>query len=162
MAGPPSAAVGARGATGDPARSAAAALPYHAGMPDRRLLHVPRLLDIERGVWLDDRRLLVDPGGRIEAVLGSDDSAPTDAAPLDVGEGWVIPGLIDCHSHLAGEIQSAAATGTTNSEAQEALLGVHHARLTLAAGFTSVRDVGTFRAFTDVALREAIDAGWTP
>src|SRR5215204_5853420 len=88
MAGPPSAAVGARGATGDPARSAAAALPYHAGMPDRRLLHVPRLLDIERGVWLDDRRLLVDPGGRIEAVLGSDDSAPTDAAPLDVGEGW--------------------------------------------------------------------------
>jgi imidazolonepropionase-like amidohydrolase len=143
-------------------RSAVTALPYHAGMPHRRLLQVPRLLDLERGAWLDDRRLLVDPSGRIEAILGADDSTPTDAAPHDIGEGWVIPGLIDCHTHLAGEIQSAAATGTTNSEAQEALLGVLHARLTLAAGFTSVRDVGAFRAFTDVALRDAIDAGWTP
>jgi imidazolonepropionase-like amidohydrolase len=42
------------------------------------------------------------------------------------------------------------------------MTGVRNARTTLAAGFTSVRDVGTFRAFVDVALRDAIDAGWTP
>ncbi len=87
--------------------------------------------------------------------------APTDALPVDAGEGWVIPGLIDCHSHLIGEIQSASATGATASEAQDAMLGVRHARATLAAGFTSVRDLGPFRAFVDVALRDAIDAGWT-
>ncbi len=48
----------------------------------------------------------------------------------------------------------------TRSPAQEALSGVRNARDTLMAGFTTVRDVGTFRAFVDVALRDAIDAGW--
>lgn len=119
------------------------------------------MLDVERGEWLGDRRLLIGADGRIEAVLLPADAAPTDARPLDVG-GWVVPGLIDCHTHLAGDIQSAAAPGTTNSEAQEALIGVRHAQATLQAGFTTVRDLGTFRAFVDVALRDAIDAGWTP
>lgn len=131
-------------------------------MAERRLIRTAYLLDVDRGEWLADRRLLVDRAGRIEAVLAPDDTAPTDAAPLDTGLGWVIPGLIDCHSHLIGEIQSASATGATASEAQDAMLGVRNARATLAAGFTTVRDVGPFRAFVDVALREAIDAGWTP
>src|SRR5438477_6489982 len=48
----------------------------------------------------------------------------------------------------------------TRSGAQEALTGDKNARDTLLAGFTTVRDVGTFRAFVDVALRDAIDAGW--
>lgn len=131
-------------------------------MAERRLIRTAHLLDVDRGEWLTDRRLLVDRAGRIEAVLAPGDTAPTDAAPLDTGPGWVIPGLIDCHSHLIGEIQSASATGATASEAQDAMLGVRNARATLAAGFTTVRDVGPFRAFVDVALREAIDAGWTP
>ena len=131
-------------------------------MAERRLIRTAHLLDVERGEWLADRRLLVDRDGRIEAVLGADDTAPTDATPLDTGPGWVIPGLIDCHSHLIGEIQSASATGATASEAEDAMLGVRNARATLAAGFTAVRDVGPFRAFVDVALRDAIDAGWTP
>lgn len=130
-------------------------------MTARRLIRTARLLDVERGEWLADRRVLVDGAGRIEAVLGPDDTTPTDASPEDTGDGWVIPGLIDCHSHLIGEIQSASATGATTSEAQDAMLGVRHASFTLAAGFTAVRDVGPFRAFVDVALRDAIDAGWT-
>lgn len=117
------------------------------------------MLDVERGAWLDDRRLLIGADGRIETLLEPGDAAPSDARPLDV-DGWVVPGLIDCHTHLAGDIQSASAPGTTNSEAQEALIGVRHARATLEAGFTTVRDLGTFRAFVDVALRDAIDAGW--
>jgi imidazolonepropionase-like amidohydrolase len=44
--------------------------------------------------------------------------------------------------------------------AQDALIGVKHAAATIEAGFTTVRDVGTFRAFIDVALKEAIDGGW--
>ena len=55
----------------------------------------------------------------------------------------VVPGLIDTHSHLVGEVQSAGVPGTTTSAAQDALLGVGHARATIEAGFTSVRDVGT-------------------
>ena len=50
----------------------------------------------------------------------------------------------------------------TRTGAQEAMTGVRNARDTLHAGFTSVRDVGNYRAFVDVALRDAIDAGWTP
>ncbi len=131
-------------------------------MADRLLLQAARLLDIEAGTWLPDRRLLVDPGGRIEAILGPDDAHPHDARPVDLGPGWVVPGLIDCHTHLVGEMEYAGVPATTTSAAQEAMTGVRNARATLAAGFTAVRDVGTFRAFVDVALRDAIDAGWTP
>ena len=73
----------------------------------------------------------------------------------------MLPGLIDCHSHLVGDIEWAGVPGTTTSAAQEAMTGVRNAHATLQAGFTTVRDVGTFRAFVDVALRDAIDAGWT-
>jgi imidazolonepropionase-like amidohydrolase len=131
-------------------------------MAVRVLLHAAQLLDVVAGSWLPDRRLLVSPDGRIEAVLGPDDPSPTDAYPVDLGPGWVVPGLIDCHSHLIGDPQEAGVPATTTSPAQEAMTGVRNARATLAAGFTAVRDVGTFRAFVDVALREAIEAGWTP
>jgi imidazolonepropionase-like amidohydrolase len=48
------------------------------------------------------------------------------------------------------------------SGAQDAIVGVRNARLVLEAGFTTVRDVGSFRAFTDVAIREGIEQGWFP
>jgi imidazolonepropionase-like amidohydrolase len=73
----------------------------------------------------------------------------------------VLPGLIDCHAHLVGEAESGEyATLLMRTGAQEALSGVRNARDTVLAGFTTVRDVGTFRAFVDVALREAIEGGW--
>ena len=73
-----------------------------------------------------------------------------------------MPGLIDCHSHQIGEMEYAGIPAIDASPAQEALSGVRNAHDTLRAGFTSVRDVGTFWAFVDVALRDAIDRGWTP
>jgi imidazolonepropionase-like amidohydrolase len=74
----------------------------------------------------------------------------------------LLPGLIDAHSHLIGlqDDGQGYASLITRSGAQEALTGVKNARDTLMAGFTTVRDIGTFRAFTDVALRDAIEAGW--
>jgi len=131
-------------------------------MTDRALLSPLRLLDVATGAWRPDRRLLVDAEGRIEADLGPDDGAPDDARPIELPDGWVIPGLIDCHSHQIGDLEGSSVPATTTSAAQEVMTGVRNARTTLAAGFTSVRDVGTYRAFTDVALRDAIDAGWTP
>ncbi|MFP5342985.1 MAG: amidohydrolase family protein [Candidatus Limnocylindria bacterium] len=131
-------------------------------MAGRRLIRIAHLLDVASGGWQAERRLLVDGDGRIEAILGPEASVPTDVLELDAGDGWVVPGLIDCHTHLAGEIQSAGSPGTAESEAEAALVGVRNARATLAAGFTTVRDLGSFRAFVDVALRDAIDAGWTP
>ena len=71
---------------------------------------------------------------------------------------------MDCHAHLVGEVDSGHGYTEmlTRSSAVEAMTGVRNARDTLDAGFTSVRDVGNYRAFVDVALRDAIDAGWTP
>jgi imidazolonepropionase-like amidohydrolase len=76
----------------------------------------------------------------------------------------VLPGLIDCHAHMIGEMETGLgyAALVMRSAAQEAMTGVRNARATLEAGFTSVRDVGTFRAFVDCALRDAIDVGDTP
>lgn len=128
---------------------------------ERRLIPARHLFDVVDGTWLPDRRILVSDG-RIEAILGPDDPTPTDAEPTVLAGDWVVPGLIDCHSHQVGEMEYAGIPAVDASAAQEAMSGVRNARATLRAGFTTVRDVGTFRAFVDVALRDAIDRGWTP
>jgi imidazolonepropionase-like amidohydrolase len=97
--------------------------------------------------------------GRITAVAAAADGAPDGVPLVDLGRLTVVPGLIDTHSHLVGAAQEAGVPATMTSAAQEVLLGVRHARATLEAGFTTVRDVGSFRAFTDCALRDAINAG---
>jgi imidazolonepropionase-like amidohydrolase len=115
-----------------------------------------RLLDVAAGEELRDRLVTVRDD-RIESVSAFDGGA----VDLDLSNHTVLPGLIDCHAHLIGEIESGHgyAELITRSAAQEALSGVRNARDTVMAGFTSVRDVGTFRAFVDVALRDAIEAG---
>jgi imidazolonepropionase-like amidohydrolase len=85
---------------------------------------------------------------------------PAGAAFVDWSRYTVLPGLIDMHTHLVGDIQSAdPAAPLKSTEARDALAGAANARATLMAGFTTVRDVGTYRAFVDVALRDAINAG---
>ena len=115
-----------------------------------------RLLDVVAGEELRDRLVTVRDD-RIESVAAFEGGA----VDLDLSNHTVLPGLIDCHAHLIGQIETGHgyAELITRSAAQEALSGVRNARDTVLAGFTSVRDVGTFRAFVDVALREAIEAG---
>jgi imidazolonepropionase-like amidohydrolase len=132
--------------------------PPFADAPGRRAVRAGRLLDIESGTTFPDRTLLV-ADGRVEAVLGPDDGLPDGTPVVDLGGLTVLPGLIDTHSHLVGEVQTAGVPATTTSPAQEALIGVRNARATLEAGFTTTRDLGAFRAFVDLALRDAIDAG---
>lgn len=124
----------------------------------RTAIRTGRLIDVTAGHALDGAVLLV-AGERVEAVLGARDRVPDDAATLDLSGLTVLPGFIDTHSHLVGDVQTASVPATTTSAAQDVLAGVRHARETLAAGFTTVRDVGSFRAFSDLALRDAIDRG---
>lgn len=125
-------------------------------MSDVTRIRAGQLVDVVAGEVLRDQ-LLVVRGERIESV-GPDDGEPVD---VDLSNHTVLPGLIDCHAHLIGEVESGHgyAALVQRSGAQEALSGVRNARDTVMAGFTSVRDVGTFRAFVDVALRDAIEAG---
>ncbi|MEA2518795.1 MAG: hypothetical protein QOF49_875 [Chloroflexota bacterium] len=118
-----------------------------------------RLLDPETGALDADRVLHVGPDGRITAIGSDGDGVPDDATELDLRDLTIVPGLIDVHTHLVGDVQTAGVPSTTTSAADEVLIGVRHARDTIRAGFTTVRDLGSFRAFTDCALRDAIDRG---
>ncbi len=118
-----------------------------------------RVVDVERARVLNDQLIRIEDG-RI-AAIGPFASAPDAGAFIDWSQKTVLPGLIDMHTHLVGDIQSAGvADPLLTSGAQDVLIGAAHAKATLRAGFTTVRDVGAWRAFTDVALRDAINAGY--
>src|SRR6516165_7722481 len=119
-----------------------------------------KLIDPEAGTVLKDQVILIRDG-KIQAV-GHSQPVPEGARIIDLSSATVLPGLIDCHTHLAD-----GAPGNEDpvnvfrkTAAQYALESVPNAKVTLESGFTTVRDVGTYRALTDVALRDAINQGY--
>jgi imidazolonepropionase-like amidohydrolase len=90
---------------------------------------------------------------------------PPGAKVIDLGDVTLLPGFIDAHTHLIGRVLGDPEGDTSavrDYDAWGAILGVVHARDTLMAGFTSVRNVGADGPFSDMALRKAINEGWTP
>jgi imidazolonepropionase-like amidohydrolase len=130
-----------------------------AATPDIVVVRAGHLVDVDHGRVLNDQAIRIE-GERITRVEPWSATAAGDARVLDWSGYTVLPGLIDLHTHLVGDIQSDNVTAPLMStSARDALVGVRNARDTLHAGFTTVRDVGTYRAFTDVALRNAINEG---
>ncbi|MEE4450161.1 amidohydrolase family protein [Novosphingobium resinovorum] len=119
------------------------------------------MVDVESGTAKAGQCVLVE-GERIARVEPCA-PPPPGAQVLDWSAYTVLPGLIDLHTHLADVSGSADVAAPLKTSPQAtALLGAYHARQTLEAGFTTVRDVGTYRGLTDVALRDAIAAGLVP
>jgi imidazolonepropionase-like amidohydrolase len=116
-----------------------------------------RALDVRTGAMIANAVILV-MGDRITAV-GANVPIPAGAEVLDLGAKTVLPGLIDSHTHLTFDLQSVSAL--TISVPRFALIGARNARLTVEAGFTTVRNVGA-PGYSDVALRDAIQAGDVP
>ena len=116
------------------------------------------VVDPEAGTLLGARLLRVEDG-RVAAVL-PDGPVPDGGKLVDWSAFTVLPGLIDCHVHLADTGQTAnVAEPLLHSPMEIAYIGARNARTTLMAGFTTVHDVGSFRAFADVELRDAINRG---
>lgn len=115
-----------------------------------------RLVDVEKETVLTDQLIHVRDG-RVVSVAPF---APVqDVAIIDWSQYTVLPGLADMHTHLVGDIQGGIIDPLMSTGAEDVLAGVGNAKTTLCAGFTTVRDVGSWRAFTDVALRDAINRG---
>lgn len=127
-------------------------------VPRRIAIRAGRLIDPVAGETLADQTLLV-LDRRIEAVLPSGTAIPDEARVIDLGAYTVLPGLIDGHSHLVGDLEYGDTPAIGVTAERELLIGVRNAWRTLRAGVTSVRDVGTYRAFLDIELRDGIEAG---
>src|SRR5579871_4360590 len=125
------------------------------------IVRAARLIDGRGGEPLAPAMVRIE-GEKITAVASSL-PIPTTARLVDLGDATLLPGFIDLHTHLTGrsdvhwEDQLVKTT-----PAEDALWGAHNALVTLRAGFTTVRDMGPVWPYTDVALRNAIDAGAVP
>jgi imidazolonepropionase-like amidohydrolase len=121
-------------------------------------LRAGQLIDTDQGRVLPDRLIRIEDG-RVMAVSPYA-PPPAGAAVIDWSAYTVLPGLIDCHVHLADIEQSNnVAEPLLHSAAEIAYVGARNARTTLLAGFTSVHDVGSYRAFANVELRNAVNRG---
>jgi imidazolonepropionase-like amidohydrolase len=102
--------------------------------------------------------VIVVRGKTIDAV-GADVAVPEGADVIDLSSMTVLPGLVDCHTHLADVAVSEPLEVLKRTAVQTAYAAIPNARLTLLSGFTTVRDVGVYRALSDVAMRDAIADG---
>ncbi len=117
-----------------------------------------RLVDPDSGTVLPNQ-VIVIKDGKIQAVGGAL-AIPANAEVIDLSHRTVLPGLIDCHTHVAdGQGDGEPFNVLRKTASQIALESVPNARAMLLSGFTTVRDVGTYRALNDVALRDAIARG---
>jgi imidazolonepropionase-like amidohydrolase len=115
-----------------------------------------RVLDVRTGQMLNNAIILIE-GERITA-LGANVTVPAAAEVIDLKSMTVLPGLIDCHTHLTFAPNLMGVSGLLHSVPRQALTGAKNAQTTLLAGFTTVRNLGA-HGYSDIALRDAINAG---
>ena len=129
--------------------------------PGRTLVRAGRVLDVHTGRETPSQTIVIS-GDRIVAITPS---AQVSAQPgdheIDLSQSTVMPGLMDVHTHLTMAPNFDPYYELSMTPGKEAIIGVENAKVTLEAGFTTVRNVGA-EDYTDVALRDEINLGHIP
>lgn len=125
-----------------------------------------RMIDVKTGSVITNAVIIIEEGRVKQAGAGL--AIPAGAEVIDLGNMTVLPGLIDCHTHLlqnyngalGGDDPNMILTVTQLGTVKRALLGAKMGQEALEAGITVVRDLGNSGLNGDVALRDAIRSGW--
>ena len=129
------------------------------------VIKAARLIDGTGAAPINNAVVVITDNTITAVGAASSVQVPANAKVIDLGDVTLMPGFIDAHTHLIGRVLGDPAgdnAGVRDFESFAAIISVEHARSTLMAGFTSVRNVGASGKFDDMALRKAIDEGWTP
>lgn len=130
-----------------------ASLSVHAEIT---VIKAGHLIDPDRGTQLSNAFISIE-GQKIIAVGIQPPEAP--ATLIDLSDCWVLPGLMDLHTHLTFNYGAVTDSYLADSTAYRALVGVRNGQLLLKAGFTTVRDVGNAANYADTDLRRAFASG---
>jgi len=137
--------------------AAAAGAAPAAAPPYVTAIRAGKFIDVLSGRELANQIIIIR-GKKIEAV-GANPAIPEGAKVIDLSNMTVLPGLVDCHTHLADLADAEPLDVLRRTAVETAYAAIPNAKVTLLAGFTTVRDVGVYRALNDVAMRDAIARG---
>jgi imidazolonepropionase-like amidohydrolase len=143
--------------------SAARAQESKTAAPEDVAVHAGKVLDVRTGKYAADQLIWIERG-KIKAIGKAAEISkqlPPGTKTIDLASLTILPGLIDCHTHLTMSPEFLGPRGLHISNPRSALVGARSARVTLEAGFTTVRNVGA-SGYSDMALRDAINAGDVP
>jgi imidazolonepropionase-like amidohydrolase len=130
-------------------------------LADTVYLTAGSFVDPAAGETLKDQAFVITDGKITARGPKSRLKAPKGATVVDLGDATMLPGFIDMHVHLTGDAEDPPYESLSFSDERMAITGVKNAKLTLLAGFTTVRNVGA-ESYGDVALRDAINEGDVP
>src|SRR6267142_3692261 len=126
--------------------------------PKRTIVRAGRVLDVRTGQMHANQAIVIEGEKIMQIVAANEVKAAAGDTMIDLPDATLLPGLIDAHTHLTFDLSSLGYQGLAISTAREALHGARNARVTLEAGFTTVRNLGA-KDYADIALRDAINEG---
>ena len=127
----------------------------------RIIVRAGRVLDVKTGRMLIDQAVAIEDGKIVRMLPAAGIAAGAGTAVIDLPDLTLLPGLIDMHTHLSSNAEDGHYEALGISLPRETLIGAKNGKLTLEAGFTTVRNLAA-SGFSDVALRDAFAQGDMP